>query len=63
MSGRHVDVGDVIAFDADEPSRSAGCASVRRAHLHRGPASGDSPEQDRPVKLTAMVRLHSRGRT
>jgi hypothetical protein len=25
-------------------------------------ASGDSPEQERPVKLTAKVRLHSRGR-
>ena len=59
-----VDVGDVIVLpDADEP------VLVSRVRLGQGgliftvaPASGDSPEQDRPVKLTAMVRLHSRGR-
>jgi len=59
-----VDVGDVIVLpDADEP------VLVSRVRLGQGgliftvaSASGDSPEQDRPVKLTAKVRLHSRGR-
>jgi hypothetical protein len=59
-----VDVGDVIVLpDADEP------VLVSRVRLGQGgliftvaPASGDSPEQDRPVKLTTKVRLHSRGR-
>jgi hypothetical protein len=59
-----VDVGDVILLpDADEP------VLVSRVRLGQGgliftvaPASGDSPEQDRPVKLTTKVRLHSRGR-
>ena len=59
-----VDVGDVILLpDADDP------VLVNRVRLGQGgliftvaPASGDSPEQDRPVKLTAEVRLHSRGR-
>ena len=59
-----VDVGDVIVLpDADEP------VLVSRVRLGQGgliftvaSASGDSPEQDRPVKLTTKVRLHSRGR-
>jgi hypothetical protein len=59
-----VDVGDVIVLpDADEP------VLVSRVRLGQGgliftvaSASGDSPEQDRAVKLTAKVRLHSRGR-
>jgi len=59
-----VDVGDVIVLpDADEP------VLVSRVRLGQGgliftvaSASGDSPEHDRPVKLTAKVRLHSRGR-
>ena len=59
-----VDVGDVIVLpDADEP------VLVSRVRLGQGgliftlaSASGASPEQDRPVKLTAKVRLHSRGR-
>jgi hypothetical protein len=57
-----VDVGDVIVLpDADEP------VLVSRVRLGQGgliftvaPATGDSPEQDRPVKLTTKVRLHSR---
>jgi len=59
-----VDVGDVIVLpDADEP------VLVSRVRLGQGgliftvaPAAGDSPEQDRPVKLTTKVRLHSRAR-
>jgi hypothetical protein len=59
-----VDVGDVIVLpDADDP------VLVNRVRLGQGgliftvtPASGDAPEQDRPVKLTAEVRLRSRGR-
>jgi hypothetical protein len=59
-----VDVGDVIVLpDADEP------VLVSRVRLGQGgliftvaSASGDSPEQDRPVKLTTKVRLHSRAR-
>ena len=59
-----VDVGDVILLpDADEP------VLVSRVRLGQGgliftvaPATGDSPEQDRPVKLTTKVRLHSRAR-
>jgi hypothetical protein len=59
-----VDVGDVIVLpDADEP------LLVSRVRLGQGgliftvaPATGDSPEQDRPVKLTTKVRLHSRAR-
>jgi hypothetical protein len=59
-----VDVGDVIVLpDADEP------VLVSRVRLGQGgliftvaSASGDSPEQERPVKLTVKVRLHSRGR-
>ena len=59
-----VDVGDVIVLpDADEP------VLVSRVRLGQGgliftvsSASGESPEQDRPVKLTTKVRLHSRGR-
>jgi hypothetical protein len=59
-----VDVGDVILLpDADEP------VLVGRVRLGQGgliftvsSASGESPEQDRPVKLTTKVRLHSRGR-
>jgi len=59
-----VNVGDVIVLpDADEP------VLVSRVRLGQGgliftvaPATGDSPEQDRPVKLTTKVRLHSRVR-
>jgi hypothetical protein len=59
-----VDVGDVIVLpDANEP------VLVSRVRLGQGgliftvaPATGDSPEQDRPVKLTTKVRLHSRAR-
>ena len=59
-----VDVGDVIVLpDADEP------VLVSRVRLGQGgliftvaSATGDSLEQDRPVKLTTKVRLHSRAR-
>jgi hypothetical protein len=59
-----VDVGDVIVLPgADEP------VLVSRVRLGQGgliftvaPASGDAPEEERPVKLTAEVRLHRRGR-
>jgi len=59
-----VDVGDVIVLpDADEP------VLVSRVRLGQGgliftvaSAAGDSPEQDRPVKLTTKVRLRSRAR-
>ena len=59
-----VDVGDMIVLpDADEP------VLVSRVRLGQGgliftvaSATGDSPEQDRPVKLTTKVRLHSRAR-
>ena len=59
-----VDVGDVIVLpDADEP------VLVSRVRLGQGgliftvaSATGDSPEQDRPGKLTTTVRLHSRAR-
>jgi hypothetical protein len=59
-----VDVGDVIVLpDADEP------VLVSRVRLGQGgliftvaSATGDSPEQDRPVKLTTEVRLRSRAR-
>jgi len=59
-----VDVGDVIVLpDADEP------VLVSRVRLGQGgliftvsSAAGDSPEQDRPVKLTTEVRLHRRAR-
>ena len=59
-----VDVGDVIVLTgADEP------VLVSRVRLGQGgliftvaPASGDAPEEERPVKLTAEVRLHRRGR-
>jgi hypothetical protein len=59
-----VDVGDVIVLpDADEP------VLVSRVRLGQGgliftvaSATGDSPEQDRPVKLTTKVRLRSRAR-
>jgi hypothetical protein len=59
-----VDVGDVIVLpDADGP------LLVSRVRLGQGgliftvaSATGDSPEQDRPVKLTTKVRLHSRAR-
>jgi hypothetical protein len=59
-----VDVGDVIVLpDVDEP------VLVSRVRLGQGgliftvaSATGDSPEQDRPVKLTTKVRLHSRAR-
>jgi len=59
-----VDVGDVIVLpDFDEP------VLVSRVRLGQGgliftvaSATGDSPEQDRPVKLTTEVRLQSRAR-
>ena len=59
-----VDVGDVIVLpDADEP------VLVSRVRLGQGgliftvaSATGDSPEEDRPVKLTTEVRLHRRAR-
>ena len=59
-----VDVGDVIVLpDIDGP------VLVSRVRLGQGgliftvaSATGDSPEQDRPVKLTTKVRLHSRAR-
>ena len=59
-----VDVGDVIVLpDTDE------LVLVSRVRLGQGgliftvaSAAGDSPEQDRPVKLTTKVRLHSRAR-
>jgi hypothetical protein len=59
-----IDVGDVIVLpDADDP------VLVSRVRLGQGgliftitSASGDSPEEDRPVKLTARVRVHKRGR-
>jgi hypothetical protein len=59
-----VDVGDVIVLpDADGP------VLVSRVRLGQGgliftvaSATGDSPEQDRPVKLTTEVRLHRRAR-
>jgi hypothetical protein len=59
-----IDVGDVIVLpDADDP------VLVSRVRLGQGgliftitSASGDPPEEDRPVKLTARVRVHKRGR-
>lgn len=59
-----VDVGDVIVLpDADHP------VLVSRVRLGQGGLiftvtsdSSDSPEEERPVKLTAKVRLRSRGR-
>jgi hypothetical protein len=59
-----VDVGDVIVLpDADEP------VLVNRVRLGRGgliftvaSASGDSPERERPVRLTTEIRLRQRGR-
>ena len=59
-----VDVGDVIVLPgADDP------VLVSRVRLGQGgliftvtPDSSDSPEEDRPVKLTAEVRLRRRGR-
>ena len=59
-----VDVGDVIVLPgADEP------VLVSRVRLGQGgliftvaPPVGDAPEEDRPVKLTAEVRLRKRGR-
>ena len=59
-----VDVGDVIVLpDTGE------LVLVSRVRLGQGgliftvaSAAGDSPEQDRPVKLTTKVRLHSRAR-
>ena len=59
-----VDVGDVIILpDADDP------VLVNRVRLGQGgliftvtSASSDSPEEERPVKLTAQVRVRKRGR-
>jgi hypothetical protein len=59
-----VDVGDVIVLPgADDP------LLVSRVRLGQGgliftvtAASGDSPEEERPVKVTTMVRLRKRGR-
>ena len=59
-----VDVGDVIVLpEADDP------VLVNRVRLGQGGLiftvtsdSSDSPEEDRPVKLTAEIRLHRRGR-
>ena len=59
-----VDVGDVIVLpDADDP------VLVSRVRLGQGGLiftvtsdSSDSPEEDRPVKLSAEVRLRRRGR-
>ena len=59
-----VDVGDVIVLPgADDP------VLVNRVRLGQGgliftvtSASSDSPEEERPVKLTTQVRLRKRGR-
>jgi hypothetical protein len=59
-----VDVGDVIVLpDADDP------VLVNKVRLGQGgliftitSASSDSPEEERPVKLTTTVRLRKRGR-
>ena len=59
-----VDVGDVIVLpDADEP------VLVSRVRLGQGgliftvtQPSGESREEELPVKLTAEVRLRNRGR-
>lgn len=59
-----VDVGDVIVLPGtDEP------VLVSRVRLGQGgliftvaPVGGDAAEEDRPVKLTAEVRLRKRGR-
>ena len=59
-----VDVGDVIVLpDAEDP------VLVNRVRFGQGgliftvtSANRDSPEQDRPVRLTAAVRLRGRGR-
>jgi len=64
-----VDVGDVIVLpDASDP------VLVNRVRLGQGgliftitsasshAPEDDSPEEERPVKLTAEVRLHRRGR-
>jgi len=59
-----VDVGDVIVLPgADDP------VLVNRVRLGQGglvftvaSASSDSPEEERPVKLSTEVRVHKRGR-
>ena len=59
-----VDVGDVIVLpEADDP------VLVNRVRLGQGGLiftvtsdSNNSPEEDRPVKLTAEIRLRRRGR-
>jgi hypothetical protein len=59
-----VDVGDVIVLpDADDP------VLVNRVRLGQGgliftitSVGSDSPEEERPVKLTTTVRLRKRGR-
>ena len=60
-----VDVGDVIALPGADDA-----VLVSRVRLGQGgliftvtPASGDSPgEEERPVKMTAEVRVRKRGR-
>jgi hypothetical protein len=59
-----VDVGDVIVLpDADD------AVLVSRVRLGQGgliftvtTASGDSPDEERPLKMTTEVRLRKRGR-
>jgi hypothetical protein len=59
-----VDVGDVIVFPgSDDP------VLVSRVRLGQGgliftvaSAGSDSPEEERPVKLSVSVRLRKRGR-
>jgi hypothetical protein len=59
-----VDVGDVIALPGTDEA-----VLVRMVRLGQGrliftvtPASDDSPEEERAVKMTTEVRLHRRGR-
>ena len=49
-----------IIFSSVSPPAPWPCSSVAR--WWAASATGDSPEQDRPVKLTTKVRLHSRAR-
>ena len=59
-----VDVGDVIALPGTDEA-----VLVRMVRLGQGrliftvtPASDDSPEEERAVKMTTEGRLHRRGR-